>query len=88
MIFSLTCMNLNLQIFPAHDLNLLFSLMFLALYVKYQHCTIFQQSFIKWTLKNYISLFLSDRLLHNMKDQGQMIYEERLLNQSNGCPQF
>lgn len=86
--FFLICMNLSPQIFPAHDLNLLFSLIFSALNVKYQHCTIFLQSSIMQNLKNHISLFLSDRLLRNMKDQGQMIYEERILNHSDGCPQF
>lgn len=81
-------MNLNLQILPIPGLKLSFSLIFLAVYIKYHHCIIFLQSFINWDLKSHISLFLSDRLLHNMKDQGQMIHEARRLIHSDGCLQF
>lgn len=87
--FFLINMNLSLQIFPVSGLNLLLSLIFLALYIKYHHCIIiFLQFFTNCNLKSHISLFLSDRPLHNMKDQGQMIYEERLLIQSDGSLRF
>lgn len=89
MVFFLIWMMLNLQISPVRDLNFPYVLgITCTLNVEYQHCTIFLQSFLKWNLKNHISLFLSDRLLRNMKDQGQMTYEERLLNHSDGCPLF
>lgn len=82
-------MNLNLLIFAVPGLKLwFFYFSFFALYKNISTGIKFLQSFINWNLKSHISLFLWDRLLHSMKDQGQMIHEELLLTHSDGCLQL